>query len=123
VSVAKTILTVLTNPVGEGRDEEFNEWYDRVHVPDVLAVDGFVAVTRYRVAATQARGTPSPGYRYLAVYEIDTDDLAEALASLMRAGKSMMFTEALDLSTASAVAYDEILPRVERSSVGSGHGR
>ena len=32
----------LTNAT-EGRDDEFNDWYDNRHLPDVLAVEGFVA--------------------------------------------------------------------------------
>ena len=35
-------LIVFTEPV-IGREDEYNEWYDEVHLPEVLATDGFVA--------------------------------------------------------------------------------
>jgi hypothetical protein len=39
---------VFINPL-EGRDAEFNEWYDAEHVPDVLALPGFVRAERFAV--------------------------------------------------------------------------
>jgi len=36
----------------EGREDEFNEWYDNVHIPEALAVDGFVAAHRFKISDT-----------------------------------------------------------------------
>jgi len=63
------LMVVFTECV-EGEDGAFNEWYTGTHVPDVLALDGFVAVTRFRQAADPAG---APGRRYLAIWEIEGD--------------------------------------------------
>ncbi|PXY33318.1 DUF4286 family protein [Prauserella endophytica] len=64
-----------------GRDEEFNEWYDTVHLKEVLEIPGVTSGTRYRVRSA-GRG-PLPEHRYATVYEIDGDPeavLAEIFA-------------------------------------------
>ena len=35
----KFIQVVFSNPV-EGKDDEFNDWYDNVHIPDLLQGSG-----------------------------------------------------------------------------------
>jgi hypothetical protein len=41
----KSIYVVFTEPI-PGREDEFNDWYEREHIPDVLRVKGIVAETR-----------------------------------------------------------------------------
>jgi len=65
------IQTVVTAPV-VGREDEFNRWYEDTHLPEVLQVPGFVAGRRYALTGPGAADGP----RFLAVYEIETDDLA-----------------------------------------------
>lgn len=65
-------FVVLTNAV-EGRDDEFNDWYSNVHLRDVLAIPGIVKAERFRLASAQRQ--PGQPYGYLAIYEIETDDL------------------------------------------------
>lgn len=69
---------VFTNPV-EGREGEFNRWYDEVHLPEVLAVPGFLSATRY--AVTQPGGD-IPSHRYVAIYEMEADDPDAVLAEV-----------------------------------------
>lgn len=69
--MAKYIQVVGTNCTDPAREKEFNEWYDKTHLPDVLETPGFVRATRYE------HNSPKEGdAKYLAVYEIETDDLA-----------------------------------------------
>ena len=42
----RAVMIVLSNPVGD-RDDEYNRWYDDVHLPDVLSVPGFVAPVHF----------------------------------------------------------------------------
>jgi hypothetical protein len=42
-----TILHVETRPSSPDRVDEYNKWYDEVHLPQVLAIDGFVKARRY----------------------------------------------------------------------------
>ena len=80
---------VLTNAV-EGRDGEYNDWYSNVHLPDVLAIPGMVKAERFELAEFQRSALPLP-YRYLAIYEIETDDLKSVSNEIgKRAGTSAM---------------------------------
>ena len=77
---------VLTNAI-TGTDEEFNRWYDEIHLGDVLQVPGIVAAQRFRAAGDAATET----YRYCALYEIESDDPAAVLAEIQRrAGSDSM---------------------------------
>ena len=68
--MAKWLLAVATNCADAAREAEFNEWYDKTHIPDVLETAGFVRATRYENIE------PSEGEaKFLATYEIETDDI------------------------------------------------
>jgi hypothetical protein len=85
------IQTVVTAPV-PGREDEFNRWYDDTHLPEVLAMPGFVAGQRFALTGPGATDRP----RYLCVYEIETDDLTATLAALGAAAPRMTASEAMD---------------------------
>jgi hypothetical protein len=85
------VLLVQTAPV-PGREQDFDRWYNTVHVPQILQTPGFVAGTRFRaVTAPGASPLAADDWRpYLAVYEIAAPDLAASHAALlgrMRAGE------------------------------------
>lgn len=65
------LLLVMTDIPAE-LDAEFNSWYDTEHVPERLAIPGFVSARRYRAV------TGSP--RYLALYELESPDVVETPA-------------------------------------------
>ena len=87
--MAKHILLVLTNPV-EGQEAAYNDWYDNVHLHEVLALEGFAGATRYRLGDTQAGAGGDPPWCYLSIYELDTDDAAAAMARLSEAASGHM---------------------------------
>lgn len=70
--MARYIFVVLTDAV-PGEDAAFNDWYDNRHVADVLKVDGYVSAQRFRFVDRQG-GHPAP-LRYLALYEVEADDI------------------------------------------------
>ena len=109
--MGRYMFLVLTNAT-EGRDEEFNDWYNNRHLPDVLAVDGFVAATRYRMAELDPPQTS--GHRYMALYEVEAEDLAKANQALMNTAgtDAMVLSEALDMTSASAIYFEPITERV-----------
>jgi hypothetical protein len=105
--MAKHRLVVFTNAM-PGRDAEFNKWYDEVHLREVVEVDGFAAAQRFVLSADQIGELDAdsvPG-RYLAIYEIDAEDLKSAFDKLNAAsGGGMTMSDALDSSSAKAIAY------------------
>ncbi len=93
--MAKHMLVVLTN-AAEGKDEEFNRWYNDVHLGDVLAVDGFVGAQRFALDALGG----DPPHRYLALYEIETDDIDGAVKKLGESAGTMVISDAMTDATA-----------------------
>jgi hypothetical protein len=85
--MATTVFAVHTNAV-EGREDEFNDWYDDQHIPDVLAVPGFIRARRYEI--TDNLATPLTKFKYFAIYEIEGDPV-EAAAALDKAVADGMF--------------------------------
>jgi hypothetical protein len=68
--MTKWLFVVETNCADAAREVEFNEWYDKTHLPDVLETPGFIRATRYE--STE----PSEGKaKFLATYEIETADI------------------------------------------------
>lgn len=92
----KHVFVVMSNPV-EGREEEYNDWYDNQHVPDVLNVPGIVGAKRFKLSTAQRAAPPYP-YDYLAIYEIESDDPQ----SVMDYIKNVRFTEKMPISDALA---------------------
>lgn len=106
--MARGVYVVRSRPVSAERDGELNDWYDRTHIPELLAVPGFVSARRFRrVGGDGGDG----GAEYLAIYEIEADDLSAPVAELRRrsaAGETTR-TSALQLDPPPEVAlYEEL---------------
>ncbi|MEM7254742.1 MAG: hypothetical protein AAF493_25295 [Pseudomonadota bacterium] len=116
----KHVLVVMTNPV-EGRDQAFNEWYTDTHIGEVLEVNGFKAAQRFQLADATFAGQSD--YRYLAIYEIETDNLQGALDALKAAVPGMVMSDAM-AKGAGAWAFTPITARVggdQRLDLNRGH--
>jgi hypothetical protein len=115
--MAKYTFVVLTNPT-PGKEAEFNEWYNKVHIPDVLSVPGFVAAQRFKLADAQF-GDSERDHRYLALYEIDSDDVQACLNELQkRVGSAdMEISDAIDMKDVFAAMFSPVADRVLASDV------
>jgi len=111
--MAKYTFVVLSNPTTPGQEAEYNEWYNKIHIPDVLNVPGFVAAQRFTLADAQLGDGPH-AHRYLALYEIDTDDAKGALKELQkRVGTAdMMISDGIDMKGVSAGLFKPVAERV-----------
>jgi hypothetical protein len=93
------IQLVFSNPT-EGREDEFNDWYDNVHIPDLLAIPGILSAHRYDLLDTAINRDPAmppPAHRYLCVYEMEGNAdaiMAKVRESVMSGGIAM--TDAMD---------------------------
>lgn len=65
----KLIMEVRVD-IDPEKEDEFNDWYNKVHIPGIVNCPGFISGRRYR----SVRGEP----RYMALYEIES---VEALKS------------------------------------------
>src|SRR5260370_25315733 len=80
--VPKGILYVETRPASPERAAEYHAWYDDMHLKELVAIDGFVSGRRFAPI-----GDDGP---FVAVYEIEADDLEAArsrLTEAVQAGK------------------------------------
>ena len=90
----KTLYIVRSNPK-EGWGQEFNDWYDNVHFPEVMKVEGFLSAERFELNAVNSWGEQP--YRYLAIYEIDSDNVVGTIENIKNAGLNM--SAAIDLAS------------------------
>jgi len=60
------LLVTMTEPPPE-MEEEFNAWYDTEHLPERLAISGFISARRW-----VARNLEPGAGKYLATYELET---------------------------------------------------
>jgi hypothetical protein len=110
----KGILMVLSEPSDPSREDEFNDWYDNVHLGEILQLDGYVAARRLKEI-------PGTDYQlelpHVAIYEMEADDLKAAFDGLWAA------FERGDLVISDAIKLDP-MPRLylleERGSLDAG---
>ena len=107
--MSRHVLVVLTNPA-EGREDEYNKWYDEVHLREVLGIDGCAAAQRFKLSEPQIMEDRS--FSYLALYEIDAEDVGAALSALSAGAGTMEISGALG-GEAKALAFSAIGERVE----------
>lgn len=101
--MAAYTVVALSNPV-EGQEEEFNRWYDEVHLRGIREVEGVVSVSRMLAAPENAR---EPQWRYLTLYQVETDDIKRVLAGMYEAagGVDSHSSDAVDLKNAFAAVF------------------
>ena len=107
------VFVVMTNSV-DGKDDQFNEWYSGRHLDDVVALPPYVSAQRFRLAPTSPE--QEAPHRYLALYEVESDDLdktRELLASVVRTD-AMPWTDSIDEPTIKGWYYEPITEIVKK---------
>jgi hypothetical protein len=94
-----------------GRDEEYQRWYDEVHIPDMLKVPGFVAAQRFRIARNVTGKTEFP---YVAIYEIEADSPEAAVGAMGAAIASgqVRMSDTVDITSSQGFICEPIGERV-----------
>lgn len=83
------ILIVKSNNTNPERSREFNDWYDTVDVPAVLAVDGYRRARRGEIVIG-SRGADASGQgQYLALYDIRTGAIDRAIVDMLMTARQM----------------------------------
>ena len=77
--MARYILVAETECADPSREEEFNEWYNNVHIVDLLKYPGMVQAVRYKNLDPEVNEQP----KYLAIYEIEADDIDKVDAAII----------------------------------------
>ena len=88
--MARYKLIALSN-AKDGREAEFNDWYDKIHLPDMLKIPGVMSGERFVNAFPAA-------HKFVAVFDIETESL-EAMGAEINARAAsgeMVVSDALD---------------------------
>ncbi len=103
----KGIMVVQSGPSDPAREDEYNDWYSHTHLPEIRAVPGVVAARRYKVRD----GGGARPHAYVAIYEIDADDLTAPAAELRARSAAGLThsTDALRVDPPPVVTFYELL--------------
>jgi hypothetical protein len=77
-------MYVETMPVSSDKEAEYHKWYNETHLAQITSVEGIVSARRF--APTDGTGP------YIAIYELDCDDLDAAVQRLGELGASGTMT-------------------------------
>lgn len=111
--MARYEIMVLSNPVA-GREAEFNAWYTNTHILDLLKCPGVITAQRFKAVEAQS---PNAAQRYLARYEVETDDLAATMALVQGrlGGPHMPMSEAFDMASAVFLVVEPVTEKIAES--------
>ena len=73
-------ILVASSSAKDGRDVEYNAWYDQEHLPRCVGIPGVLRARRF--ASTGILGGGSNGPRYLTAYELTGPDVWDSPAAL-----------------------------------------
>ena len=106
---ARDLYVVLSRAV-EGREVDFDRWYDEVHIPELLELDEVVAARRYELIDGDAGGASS-----MAIYEClgDGDATAQAIAEALKVMVSDEDMKAKARAVGEAMAKDGVARAAE----------
>ena len=74
------IIYLETRPVSPDREEDYHNWYNDTHLAEIVSVEGIVSARRF--APMDGNGP------YIAIYELDCDDLDAVVQRLGELGAS-----------------------------------
>jgi hypothetical protein len=97
-------LIAFTDPLA-GQDQEYNNWYNEVHLSDVVAIPGFVSAQRFVLKIATAGEIKN---KYLAIYDMETDDPAALMAEVgRRVGTGqLILSQALDVTSENSGIFE-----------------
>lgn len=105
----KHMVVVLTEPT-EGQKEEFDEYYEKRHIDEVLASTGWSAGQRFELTDEAGAKCPLP---FLALYETEGDDPKAVIARLTETRPQRVQSDSINKKTAGIWVFSETGPKHE----------
>lgn len=105
------LVMVLTEPT-DGREDEFNDYYDNTHLDEVLATTTMTSAQRFKLVDEVGKVCPLP---YLAVYETEADAPEDVIKNLNATREQRKQSDALNMRTAGVWVFEQIGPKHERT--------
>ncbi|MDB5971429.1 MAG: hypothetical protein JWQ90_3879 [Hydrocarboniphaga sp.] len=93
-------LLVFSN-AKPGTEAEFNEWYDRQHVPDTLRIAPEIRSAQRFSLNSIAAAPGTPAWQYVTLYELDAEHVGEVMQRMNEAmiGGRIPMSDNAELST------------------------
>ena len=113
------LVLILSEPT-EGREDEYNDYYENLHLREVLQTTELLSAQRFQLVDEKGAPCPLP---YLALYEAEADDPGEVIRNIDETRRQRQQSEALNKRTAGVWVFQEIGPkhfRPERPPRGAG---
>ena len=107
-------LIALTTPL-PGREDEYHDWYNNVHLPELVNQFGMKGAQRYQLVA---KLIGSDTNQFMAIYDVETDDPEGFMAKLGAFAQSGGMTPgtATDQSAGYTAFFKAIGDRLEPSA-------
>ncbi len=111
--MAKLKLIALTTPL-PGKEDEFHDWYQNAHLPELVNGLGMEGAQRYELVAKMAGADDN---KYLAIYDIEADDPGAFMAKMGELAQSGNMTPPSfqDMATTYTALFTELGERVTPS--------
>lgn len=102
--MARYKMLVLSRPT-PGNEAQYNDWYQNIHLKQIVAIPGFVSAQRFKLAVNMQGDATYP---YMAIYEVEADDIATAHAALVDAANNggIAVSQAFDYDSVYASIYE-----------------
>jgi hypothetical protein len=92
----KHLVAVLSEPV-EGKDAEYHDYYENLHLDEVLVTTGWQTAQRFVLSDEAGAKCPLP---YLALYEVEADDSSTIIPTMNATRAERQQSKALNRRTA-----------------------
>ncbi len=89
--MAKGILHVESQPSSPEEAAAYHDWYSTTHIKEMLGIEGIVSARRFAPIANEGA--------FVAIYEIEADDIGAVQAKLGEATKAGSFSPPVGLQT------------------------
>jgi hypothetical protein len=101
----------------EGREEEYNVWYNDVHLQEVTAVPGFVSAQRFKLCTTVGGQFKQD---YVCIYEMEAESQTAAEHDIQRLmSTELTLSNAADTRSLLAGVFEACSPQVISAECGA----
>lgn len=107
----KTYMLIHSNPIA-GKEKEYNEWYDKVHLPEIAAVEGVKAYQRFSFKELNGE---KPSHQYLIRLELDSADPMGTVARMYAAQSTFHMEPVVDHDTLKVSIVQEATEEVRKN--------
>jgi hypothetical protein len=110
----RTLYFVFNNPE-PGKEAEFDEWYDTVHIPEVMSVGNIVSAQRFKYRQLEREAGQPIAHACLTMYELegDPDEFMAKISAAVASGKVRMDDAPFDRYKVNMSFWTPVTARVE----------